>query len=205
MGRWIAWFGFFLVVGAALPAQARLLGDAAIPYSAERIVVVNGERYTGRVFHVPGRDRDEQRIQGLAEVFILDTAAKRGFLILPLFGTYVAFAFPELMAELDNPALRRSPIGDEVVNGVRTTKYRVDYTAADRTRARGFMWLSRQGVLMRLEAGITRPGHKKRLSIRMELAKLAVGPQDPALFQVPTGLFKLPSGMLESLLAGRSG
>jgi hypothetical protein len=205
MRRLIVWLGLALAIAAPVRAQARLLGDALIPYSAERTVIVNGRRYTGMVFHIPGRDRDEQRMGGVDEILILDTAQKHGFLILPLLKTYVPFAFPELMAELGNPAFRRSPVGHDTVNGVRTTKYRIDYTAADRTRARGFIWLSGQGVLMRLDGWITRPGHGKPLKLRMELAKLAVGPQDPALFQLPAGLVKLPSGMLESLLGGGSG
>lgn len=194
-----------LMLAPAVPATARaaLFGDASIAYSAERTVTVNGNSYSGMVFHIPGHERHEQEIQGIAEVVILDAAAKEGFLIVPMLKSYVAFGFPKLMAELDDPSLRRSPVGQETIHGVRTTKYRIDHISADGAHALGFAWLSAQGVLMRIDGTITR-GAGKPLAIRMELANLAVGPQNPALFQVPAGLVKLPTAALQGLLGGGS-
>src|SRR5579871_1554351 len=139
-------------------ARAALLGDASVPYSAERVVTVNGRAYSGRVFHTPGHQRHEQTIQGFAQVVLLDASAKRGWLVLPDLKTYVEFAFPKLMADLGDPALRREPVGRETVNGVPTTKYRIDHTAADGTHAEGFLWISAQGVMMRLDGTVARPG-----------------------------------------------
>src|SRR5215472_5843048 len=183
-------------------AAAAMLGDAAISYRAERTVTVNGRSYTGMVFHTPGHDRHEQEIQGIPEVILLDAAAKQGILLLPGLNSYLPFAFPRLMAELDDPSWRRVPQGEEVVNGVRTTKYRVDHTGGDGSRAQGWLWLSAQGVLMRLDGVVTRAGASAGTSIRMELAGLRLGRQDPQLFQIPPGLIKLPSGALEGLLSG---
>lgn len=196
-----------LMLAATAPGAARaaLFGDASIAYSAERTVTVNGKSYSGMVFHVPGHERHEQTIQGVAEVVVLDAAAKQGFLIVPMLKTYVTFAFPKVMAELDDPALRRDPVGRETVNGVRTTKYRIDHLAADGSRAQGYAWLSAQGVLMRIDGTVTRGGSGRVTAIRMELANLAPGPQDPALFQVPPGLAQLPAAALEGLLGSNPG
>jgi len=199
MRRFVLWLCPMLVLALAGTSRAALLGDAAVSYAAERTVTVNGNSYSGPVFHIPGHDRHEQEIQGIAEVIILDAAAKQGFLIVPLLKSYVAFGFPKLMAELDDPGLRRAPVGQETVNGVRTTKYRIDHRAADGSHARGFAWVSAQGVLMRIDGTVTR-GSGRPMAIRMELTHLALGPQDPALFEVPAGLVKLPSGALEGLL-----
>lgn len=205
MRRWMMVASLLLVVALPEVAHATLLGDATVAYSAQRTVIVNGRTYAGMVFHIPGRDRDEQEIQGIAEVILLDATAKQGFLFLPMLKTYVAFPFPPLLAELDDPALRRWPVGHETVDGVRTTKYRIEHTAADGTRARGFAWLSGRGVLMRLDGTLSRAGGGGPMQIHMELAHLAIGPQDPALFRLPPGLVKLPSNVLEALLGGKSG
>lgn len=196
-----------LALVAATPgaAHAALFGDAGVAYSAERTVTVNGKSYSGMVFHIPGHDRHEQTIQGVAEVIILDAATKRGFLVVPMLKSYVAFAFPKLMAELDDPGLRRAPVGRETINGVPTTKYRVDHISTDGSHAQGYAWLSAQGVLMRIDGTVTRGGGSKPAVIRMELAGLAVGPQDPALFQVPPGLAELPAAALEGLFGSKSG
>ncbi len=193
-----------LSLGAA-PAMATLLGDASVAYRAERTVTVNGKSYAGVVFHTPGHDRHEQKIGGIAEVIILDAAAKQGFLVLPELGSYVAFAFPTLMAELDDPDLRRNPVGHEKVAGVETTKYKVDYKAADGGRAEGHVWVSAQGVLMQIDGTVSRSSSGKPMAIHMELAQLALGPQDPALFAVPPGLTRLPTEALQALLGGKHG
>jgi len=197
----------FLIL-AGLPAamaRAALLGDATVSYSADSTVTVNGRSYAGTVFHVPGRDRHEQEIQGVAEVVILDGTAMRGWLVLPRLSSYVEFTFPQLMAELSAQTLLRSPVSRETVNGVRTTKYRVDHTAADGMHARGFAWVSADGVLMRLDGSIAKPGASQPTAIHLELDNLRLGRQDRALFELPPGLMKLPSGSLAPLLGGRSG
>ncbi len=194
-----------LAVVTAMPARAALLGDAALSYSAQRTVTVNGHSYTGMVFHIPGRDRHEQAIQGIEEVVILDASAKHGWLLLPGLGSYVDFAFPQLMAELGDPGLLRHPVGREIVNGVRTTKFRIDRTAADGMQAHGFAWVSPDGVLMRLDGTVERPGASRSTAIRMELDKVKLGRQDPSLFDLPPGLVRLPGEALQPLLGGKSG
>jgi hypothetical protein len=198
----------FVLALAGLPlagARATLLGDAAVSYSADSTVTVNGRSYAGTVFHVPGRDRHEQEIQGIAEVVILDGTAMRGWLVLPRLGSYVEFTFPQLMAELNAQTLLRAPLGHETVNGVRTTKYRIDHTAADGLRAQGFAWVSADGVLMRLDGSVNRPGASQATAIRLELDNLRLGRQERALFELPPGLTRLPGGALAPLLGGRSG
>lgn len=201
MRPWI--LALALWVCAWAQAQAAVLGDAAISYSAERTVTVNGKSYTGMVFHRPGHDRHEQAVQGVPEVVILDAAAKQGFLVVPGLKSYVAFAFPKILAELDDPG--GAPVGREVVDGVPTTKYRVDRTASDGAHAKGFVWISAQGVLMRLDGTVTRASGGRPTELSMTLAKLAIGPQDPALFEVPKGLVKLPAAALEGFLGGKPG
>ena len=184
-------------------AAAAMLGDAALSYSALRTVTVAGRSYSGLVFHVPGHERHEQEIAGIAEVILLDAAAKEGVLLLPFLKAYVDFAFPPLMAELDDPGLRRTPLGQEAVNGMRTTKYRIDHTAADGSRAEGFAWVSAEGLLMRIDGIFFRAGSTRGTPITMELSHVKPGPQERRLFQLPPGLFQLPSAALQAFLTGK--
>jgi hypothetical protein len=194
-----------LAAWPAAGARAALLGDAAVSYRADSTVTVNGRSYAGAVFHIPGRDRHEQQIQGVAEVVILDGTAMRGWLVLPGLSSYVEFTFPQLMAELRAQTLLQAPVGRDTVNGVRTTKYRIDHTSADGLHARGFAWVSADGVLMRLDGTVAQPGASRPTAIRFELDNLRLGRQDRALFELPPGLMQLPGGALAPLLGGRSG
>lgn len=196
----------FAVLGLTLdPARAAMLGDASVPYRAERTVTVDGRTYSGRVFHEPGHQRHEQDMFGMHEIFLLDTKEARGFLVLPAVKTYVEFPFPPLMAELDLPDLTRRPVGPETVAGIATTKYRVDHTAQDGSRAQGFVWVTRTGILMKLEASVTRAHGGRPMAIAMALSQVTTGPVDPGLFQLPQGLMALPPDALGPLLGGKPG
>ncbi|HEX4112843.1 MAG TPA: hypothetical protein VH020_09935 [Stellaceae bacterium] len=191
-----------LVAGsiAARPAGAEIVGNASVPYSATRIVTVNGKSYTGKVFHSPGEQRHDVDINGIPLSFILDLADDRGVVILPALVSYIEFPLPPLLSELDRRRLDRKAVGEETIDGVRATKYRIDYVATDGTRGDGFLWLSRDNILLRIEGRIERRGHRKPMVVSMRLSDLRVGPQDHNLFKVPRGLRKIPAEALELLL-----
>jgi hypothetical protein len=194
-----------LVALQPVPARAGMLGDARVAFDADSTVTVNGRSYTGQVFHTPGRQRHEQQIQGMREVFILDAGAARGALVLPALKTYVDFPFPAMLADLSDPDLLKSPAGRETINGMHTTKYRVAHTAQDGNRATGFVWVTADGVLMKLDIRIARAGSDRVTTIGLELSNLRQEPQDPVLFEVPQGLVKLPADALAPLLGGKPG
>jgi len=174
-----------------------------VPFRAERIVTVGAHTYTGLLFHTPGHQRHEQELMGMREVFLLDTVTAQGELVLPGLRTYVAFPFPPLMADLAAPDLLRSPVAHETISGIRTTKYRIDHQAADGSRARGYLWVSGMGMLMKLDLAVTRAHGGKPLAIAMELSHVEIGPQDPQLFAPPEGFARLPADALAPLLGAK--
>src|SRR5260221_9318902 len=102
----------------------------------------------------------------------------RGWMVLPRLNSYVEFTFPQLVEELSAQNLLRSPVGRETVNGVRTTKYRIDHTAADGMHGQGFAWLSTDGVLMRLDGSVARLGGSQSTAIKLQLDNLRAGRPD---------------------------
>jgi hypothetical protein len=202
MTIWIFLLAAWLV--AATQAEAAMLGDAQLSFQAERTVTVDGRTYTGTLSHVPGHERHEQDLFGMHEIFLLDTKAATGFLLLPNIKTYVEFPFPALMAELDSPDLTTAPQGQETVSGIRTTKYKVDHQAKDGSHAKGFIWVSRAGQLMKLDATVTRAHGGKPIVIGMELSHVREGPQDKSLFDLPANYVKLPTEALGPLLGAKT-
>ncbi len=193
-----------LAVVAAAPAEAAMPGDATQPFHAQRTVTIDGRTYTGAVFGEPGHQRHEQDLFGMHEVFLLDLADARGFLVLPSVKTYVEFPLPALLAELDSPDLVKDPEGEATVAGVKTTKYRIDHTAADGSRAQGHLWVSRADVLMKLDVTVTRAHGGKPSQIAMELSHVETGAVDPGMFDLPQGMSELPPEALQPLLGARS-
>lgn len=191
----------FLALALALPARAAALLDAPVSFSATRTVVVDGKTYTGPMFHEPGRERDDQRLGAMDLDFILDGPSSQGFLVAPSIKTYVSFPFPPLLSALIDAQMEKTPVGDEMIDHVPTTKYRVDKTTADGNHGEGFVWVSKRGVLMRLDGVVVAPGgHKTKIA--MQLANVKEGPQRPELFAPPVGMNELPFQALAPLLGG---
>ena len=189
---------------AASPVHAAVVGDASVPYSATRIVTVNGKIYEGKVFHTPGKQRHDADINGIPMVFILDIAHRDGVVALPMLNSYVDIPLPPLMAELDRRKLERDAVGEDRVNGMRATKYRVDYTASDGSHGEGLIWLSRDNILLKLNGRITRAHHHKPMIVSMRLDDLKLGPQPKDLFLIHNGLHKIPYEALELLFNMRA-
>jgi hypothetical protein len=191
----------FLLAVLAAPALAETLGDARVGFSAERVLVINGQSYVGRMWHMPGEQRHEQDLPALRPIFILRAGTTIGDIVLPKLHTVVEFALPKELSILGDPNLLRKPVGQETVNGIATTKYEVD-EEKPQGRAVGALWLSEEGIPMKCDASLA-TDKGKISTIRWELRHVKIGTQDPALFEIPRGYAKLSPEAAAPLLGMR--
>lgn len=189
------------ILPVAVPASADTLGDARVGFSAERILILDGRSYVGKMWHMPGEQRHEQELPGLKSVFILRAGSSVSEIVLPQLHTVVEFALPKELSLLGKPDLARDPVGQEIVDGVQTTKYAVDENTAQ-GRATGWLWLSPDAIPMRCDAKFEAKNGKIS-TIHWELRHLQIGGQDAALFEVPQGYAKLPLEAAAPLLGIR--
>jgi hypothetical protein len=185
----------------AAPASAETLGDARVGFSAERVLVVNGQSYVGRMWHMPGEQRHEQDLPALKPIFILRADSAIGDIILPKLHTVVEFALPKELSILGDPGLLRKPVGQEIVNGIATTKYDLDESRPQGS-AVGSLWLSQDGIPMKCDARLATDKGKVS-TIRWELRHVKIGAQDAALFEIPHGYAKLSPEAAAPLLGMR--
>ena len=180
------------------PAAAATLGDARVGFTADRLLVIDGHSYQGKIWAMPGRERHEQAIQAFRPIFLLHSGSPLGEIVLPQLKTIVQFVLPPEAHILVTSELKKHPVGQENVNGVATTKYAVEESVPE-GRATGTLWLSRDGIPMRLAGTFT--GHKgKPATVRWELSHVKIGPQPAALFEPPRGFSKLPAEAVAPLL-----
>ena len=92
--------------------------------------------------------------------------------------------------------VRISVVGNETVEGVATTKYKL---IAKDGEAGGFMWFTREGIAMKMDLLQKEEGKPSRMTLT--LRNLKIGPQDAQLFEVPEGYSKMPAfkGMFGSM------
>jgi len=189
---------FLLSLFLSAHALGETLGDARVGFSAERILVVDGQRYVGRMWHMPGEQRHEQDLPAISPVFILRAGSTHGDVVLAKLHTVVEFPLPKEFALLSNPDLLRRPTRQETVNGIATTKYTIEEDIPGGHIA-GSLWLSRDGIPMRCD-GKFEPKNGRRWTIYWELRDVKLGKQDEALFELPHGYAKLPPEAAAPLL-----
>jgi hypothetical protein len=183
---------------APVAATAGTLVDPQVGFSADRTLVIDGHSYVGKVWAMPGEERHEQAIQAFHPVFLLRADSPLAEIVLPQLKTIVQFAIPPELRLLGSPELKKHPVGQDAVNGIATTKYAIDETVPE-GHAAGTLWLSRDGIPMRLDGSFT--GRKgKVLAISWELSHVKIGPQPAALFEEPHGFSKLPPEAVAPLL-----
>jgi hypothetical protein len=85
--------------------------------------------------------------------------------------------------------IQRTAMGKEKVNGLDTTKYKTVMNSPEGFRLEGFMWVSTQGIVVKMEASSSSAEHGGHM--RMELSGIRLGKQDPKLFEIPAGYDKL--------------
>jgi hypothetical protein len=187
-----------VAMALAVPAGAGTLTDARVGFSADRLLVIDGRSYQGRMWTMPGRERHEQMIKGMQPIFILRAASPLGEVVLPNLHTVFDFVFPAELRVLADKRLTRHPVGRDIVNGIETTRYAVDETVPE-GRAVGEVWISPDGIPMRLAGNFTKPNGKSS-TFRWELSHVRIGPQPAALFEPPPGYSHLPAEALAPLL-----
>jgi hypothetical protein len=192
---------FWLLMLGSANLSAETLGDARVGFTAERVLVLDGRPYVGRMWHMPGEQRHEQDFLAIKPVFILRAGSALGDVVLPQLHAVVEFALPKELSLLRNPNLLRRPAGQETVNGIATTRYTVeeDIPAGHIT---GSLWLSRDGIPMRCD-GKLEAKNGKSSTILWELRHVKLGNQDATLFEVPQGYAKLPPEAAAPLLGMR--
>jgi hypothetical protein len=186
-----------LLLTPGTPRAATLI-DTRTGFSAERTLVVDGRTYQGKIWAMPGKERHEQALYGLHPVFLLRADSPRGEIVLPSMKTIVQFEIPAELRLLNLAALTTHPIGQETVNGIATTKYEIDKSIPE-GHAEGTLWLSRDGIPMRLAGKFTNPKGKVS-TVRWELSGVKTGPQPASLFEPPAGMAKLPPEAIAPLL-----
>jgi hypothetical protein len=189
-----------LAVVLATHVVAETIGDARVGFTAERVLILDGRSYTGRMWHMPGEQRHEQDLRAIKPVFLLHAESSLGEVVLPQLRTVVEFVLPSGLSVLNHPDLSKA-IGQANIEGIATTQYQVDQNSPE-GRATGSLWLSRDGIPMRCVGKfVSRNG--KVSTIDWQLHHVKIGRQDAALFEVPRGYTKLPPEAAAPLLGMR--
>lgn len=195
---------FFAV---AQPLHAANVLDLKTEYSAASAIRTPKGVQHGKVWRTPTALRHEMTSDARGHTVIARLDRKVAWLLVPEQKLAVELALNNfgLPAELlTGEGIQQTPVGQETVAGLRTTKVRVERTPKANANGRfdGHVWTTAEGIIMKVVGSGENQG--KRGDVNMSFSDVKIARQDPALFELPAGYRRLALvGVdFESLMAG---
>ena len=192
---------------AAQPLHAANVLDLKTEYSAASAIQTPKGVQHGRVWRTPTALRHEMTNDPRGNTLIAQLDRKVAWLLVPEQKLAVELALDNfgLPAELlTGSGIKQTPVGQETVAGLRTTKVRVEREPKANANGRfdGHVWTTAEGIIMKVVGSGENQG--KRGDVNMSFSDVKIARQDPALFELPAGYRRLALvGVdFESLMAG---
>ncbi|MEX1155252.1 hypothetical protein [Parvibaculum sp.] len=177
---------------ASVETSATTLTPPETAYSATRVVTTAGMTISGNVYYDHGKERWETTMQGMQQVSLLLPGEKKILLYMPEMNVALEMGAGDVddygIGEIYDEGIEAEELGEEMVEGEQTTKYRID---RPQNTATIFVWVTGDGIPMKAE------GAGPDGSFSMQLTDLVRGPQDSALFSLPDNVVTttMPAGM----------
>lgn len=181
------------VLGCSWPARAATstnILQLRVEYTATSVIGVDGRTPPGRLWRTRSSLRHEGQQRGRLLTVIAQLERNRGWLTL----AGAPFAIETNLSALELPldvlngggGVRQVREGRERINGLDTTRIRVERNAGSGSRFTGHVWATDQGVVARLAGEGESRGRRGRTLINFR--DVQVGALDPGLFAAPRGL-----------------
>lgn len=195
-----------LVLASALllPAMgwAASRPEPKVDYSAESTMEMDGGMtMKSRVYYSPGKQRTEMGgADGMVSIIRKDKKVT-----WQLMGD-MYMEMPMDRSGSEDPLdmdVQQTAVGDETINGVKTTKFKVIATKKDGSKFGGFFWTTKDGITVKMDL-LSKEGDKK-MRVSSELANLKIEKQDPKLFEIPPGYTKNDMSAMMGQEGGKGG
>ena len=107
----------------------------------------------GMVFHTPGKERRELTTSDEPMTMIIRQDKKVMWTLMPEANAYMEMSIEESQDKTDFSAYQidQTTVGEEDINGVRTTKSKVIMTNKDGSKLGGFWWTTKEGIPLKMD------------------------------------------------------
>lgn len=183
-----------VVIGLdAAPGQAVKLAEPVVEYAADYSMETEDATVQGKRYHSGSKDRME-----MADSIVVTRHDKQViWILMPQEHSYMEQGLKKDAQRDPNQfdIIEETVVGEEVINGMKTTKYKQVATDQKGSRYGGFMWRTKDGIVVKTDHIIKDQDGKQRL--KMELKNIKIGKQDPRLFEIPSGYTKFAFGDMQ--------
>ncbi len=192
-------------VFGAIPGWAAQLSRPQVEYSADSLMQTEDSTIEQHVYVTPAKERREMLTgegDGAIQIFRFDN--KVMLQLMPSEKMYMEHAMDKNKG--NDPSewdFEETVMGEEVLNGMKVTKYKTIATSTDGKRYGGFSWRTKEGISIKSDLLYKEGNEKKRMMT--ELKNVKIGKQDPKLFEVPEGFTKFDMAGMMGGMMGQKG
>jgi len=174
-----------------------------VSFSADGQVETEDNKFSTKIYFNKDRLRDEMQMAGQSMVMIQRFDLNKSWMLMGQ-GMYMENDLGESEQAPDFKLIEKKVVGQEVVNGMQTTKYKTVYQSS-RGKFGGFTWINEDNIAVKGFMISDDGGRKQR--ILFELDNIKIGDQNAALFELPPGARKMDMGGLSGMMGmgGMSG
>jgi len=193
-----------IVFGTA-PLWAGQLSRPQVEYSADSVMQNEDSTTEQHVYVTPAKERRESLTEsgdGAVQIFRFDS--KVMWQLMPSEKMYMEHSMGKAAAnDVSQWDFQETVMGEEVLNGVKVTKYKTIATSTDGKKYGGFSWRTKEGISIKTDLLYKEGNEKKRMMT--ELKNVKIGKQDPKLFEVPEGFTKFDMAGMMGGMGGKMG
>ena len=173
------------------PTPAADLPMPTVEYSADRVVETEAGTFGGKVYFTKDKERMETSMQGMQSIMILRRDQQIGWMLMPAQRMYQKLDLRRAQQQAGaqpSDQMTIDEVGAETVEGHAATKYKMLLKDGS---GGGFIWITQDGIPVKMDFLGKSGRDKTRMTVT--LTNLAIGAQDPALFEVPADYKAMPS------------
>ena len=183
------------IIGVLLSSgvgRAEKLMEPQVEYSAWSVIETQMGVVKGKVYHAKTKERQELRGEmiGVESIAIVRKDKKVVWVLMPASKTYMEQPLGEgTSSNMPDGDYELTKIGLETLNGHKTTKSKFTCVLKDGKLLEGFLWMTGDGIIVKMDAAGKDPERDAR--VKIELTNIKIGKQDDSLFELPPGYNKL--------------
>lgn len=191
------------IVFGAIPVWAAQLSRPQVEYSADSVMQNEEGTIEQHIYVTPTKERKEMLTEsgdGAVQIFRFDS--KVMWQLMPSEHMYMEHSMAQNKG--NDPSqwdFQETVMGEEVLNGMKVTKYKTIATSTDGKKYGGFSWRTKEGISIKSDLLYKEGNEKKRMMT--ELKNVTIARQDPKLFEVPEGYTKFDMAGMMSGAMGR--
>jgi len=191
------------IVFSTTSVWAAQLNRPQVEYSADSVIQNEEGTIEQHVYVTPTKERKEMLTgegDGGIQIFRYDT--KVMWILMPSEKMYMEHSMTGKRQGNDPSqwTYEDTVMGEEMLNGMKVTKFKTIATSTDGKKYGGFSWRTKEGISIKQDLLYKEGNDKKRMLT--ELKNVTIGRQDPNLFEVPEGFTKFDmAGMMSGAMS----